>query len=206
MLERIKAILAQYSSQAAFSALVEERFAENKRGRAFILRALRIAAKEHEGSYRLDGRPVLVQPLAVAVLLMEYAQSRDTKLIAAALLHLFIEEVEGWNFHRLHRCFGYKVAQHVDFVSKEPGEDDRHWRVRTRLSHQKLRHAPASTQTLKLFDRFNNLLSIGYLPKWKQKRMLADTVEFYIPRSRKLGIFQEELLEAVKCASRVNAS
>jgi GTP diphosphokinase / guanosine-3',5'-bis(diphosphate) 3'-diphosphatase len=204
MLERINAILAQYSTEAAFLELVAARFGSNEKGHALIVRAFRTAFKAHKGSLRLDGRPTFSHPVAVAILLIEYAQVPDPEVIAAALLHLFIEDVEGWNFYRLHATFGFRVAQHVEFVSKQPGEDEKNWKARTALSHDKLLHAPVYTQMLKLFDRFNNLLSIFFLPKWKQKRMLRDTVEFYVPLSEKLGVLEKELLEAIKRASRAD--
>jgi (p)ppGpp synthase/HD superfamily hydrolase len=204
MLERINAILAQYSTEAAFLGLVEARFGSSKSGHDLIVRSFKTASRAHRGSIRLDGRPIFSHPIAVAVLLIECANVRDPEVIAAALLHLFIEDVEGWNFHRLHSTFGFRVAQHVEFVSKQPGEDEKNWKARTALSHDKLLHAPANTQRLKLFDRFNNLLSICFLPKWKQKRMLRDTVDFYVPLSAKLGVLEDELLEAIKLASRAD--
>lgn len=204
MLDVIKEIISKYSSEAAFLELVDMHFRSSKKGLALVRRAFKTASNAHEGKVRLDGKPILSHPVAVAVLLMECAHVRDPEVIAAALLHLFIEDVDGWDFHRLHATFGFRVAQHVEFVSKQPGEDDENWEIRTALSHDKLLHAPVNTQILKLFDRFNNLLSISFLPKWKQHRMLRDTVEFYIPLSRRRKILQEELLEAVKYASRAD--
>lgn len=204
MLDAIKELITKYSTEAAFLELVGVRFQSSKKGLALVLRAFKTASNAHKGKVRLDGKPIFSHPVAVAVLLMECANVRDPEVIAAALLHLFIEDVEGWNFHRLHSTFGFRVAQHVEFVSKQEGEDEENWQSRTALSHDKLLHAPVHTQMLKLFDRFNNLLSISFLPKWKQHRMLRDTVEFYIPLSHRRKMLEEELLEAVKCASRVD--
>lgn len=204
MLDRINAILAQYNSETAFLELIAERFSCDKEGCDLIVRSFKTASRAHKGKVRLDGRPIFSHPIAVAVLLMEYAEVCDPEVIAAALLHLFIEDVKGWDFHRLHSAFGFRVAQHVEFVSKQSEDDEKNWRVRTALSHDKLLHAPVQTQMLKLFDRFNNLLSISSLPKWKQKRMLRDTVEFYIPLAVDIKILESELLEAVKLASRTD--
>jgi GTP diphosphokinase / guanosine-3',5'-bis(diphosphate) 3'-diphosphatase len=208
MLDRIKELISKYSTVSSFELLVRKHFSKDRNGCVLVMRALRTAMREHRGKTRLDGNPVLGHPLAVAVLLMVRHQIREAEVIAAALLHLFIEDVDGWDFHRLHDAFGFKVAMNIWFVSKEPSkevdDEEEGWVRRTELSHDKLLHAPPGVQKLKLCDRFNNLLSIKSLPKWKQKRMLRDTVDYYVPLSRTLEAFEEELLEAVKCASRAD--
>jgi GTP pyrophosphokinase len=202
MLERIKAVLETYSTVSSFEVLVHKHFASDVKGHVLVMRALRLATREHKGESRLDGKPVLSHPIAIAVILMVILNEKSPDVIAAALLHLFIEEVPGWNFDRLHMTFGFKVASHVWFVSKTTRDDEKKWVLRTQLSHNKLLHAEASTQMLKLCDRLNNLLSIKFLPVWKQKRMLRDTVDFYVPLSSQLGVLEEALLEAIKEASR----
>jgi GTP pyrophosphokinase len=204
MLERIKALILRYSTIPAFRSLISARFAQDTGAQTLIFTALETAQVAHAGKYRLDGGSILSHPLAVAVLLLECGGVRESDAIAAALLHLFIEDVEGWDFDRLQSRFGMAVAQHVWYVSKKPGEDDENWQLRTSLAHERLLHAPRHTQLLKIFDRFNNLLSIEALPYWKQERMLRDTVEFYLPLCEQLELFTEELLEAIHLASRVN--
>lgn len=204
MLERIKALITRYSTVPAFRSLISTRFATDSDAQALIFKALEAAEAAHAGKQRLDGGSILSHPLAVAVLLLECGGVRRSDAIAAALLHLFIEDVDGWDFDRLQSRFGMAVAQHVWFVSKKSGEDDEYWELRTFLAHERLLHAPRDTQLLKIFDRFNNLLSIAALPQWKQERMLRDTVEFYLPLCEQLGLFTEELLEAIHFASRVN--
>ena len=207
MLDHIKAILKTYKTEHAFRKLVLRRFAPHTHGRALVLRALKTASKAHSATLRLEGELVLSQPIAVAVLLSEVLEERDPNLIAAALLHLFVEDVRGWSKRRLGRVFNPTVAAYVDFVTKEDGEDNEHsWNERTNRSHEKLLQAPLSVQKMKLCDRLSNLLSITFLPVWKEERMLRDTVDFYVPLSKKLGVLEEVLLEAVKYASRVNAS
>lgn len=204
MLRRIKTLLDTYSTVPDFQALVLCRFWNDPEGKALVMHALSTAEDAHKDEFRLDGKPVISHPIAVAVLLLEYLQLRNPDVIAGALLHLFIEDVEGWDFDRLVQVFGFEVAILVWLGSKQTGDDGNGWELRTRIAQLKLLHAPLEAQMLKLCDRFNNLLSISSLEKWKQLRMLQGTVAFYVPLSRSIKVLEEELLEAIKEASRVS--
>lgn len=204
MLGRINELIIRYGSERAFRNLILKRYTEDHRGRSHILQALKTASESFEGQSREDGKPIISHPINVALILLEYLRIRKPEVISAALLHLFIEDVPGWDYQRLMKMFGFETAIIVWCVSKRPDGTGLSWEVRTRFAHLKLQNAPVYAQMLKLCDRLHNLMTIASLDAYKRDRMLKDTLEFYVPLAQNIGVLEAELQDAISMQTQAD--
>ena len=154
---------------------------------ALVKRAFAFARKAHEGHRRYSGEPYLRHLSDTARTLAELGAGATT--IVAGLLHDSIEDV-GVKRETIVSEFGEEVAFLVDGVTK--------------LGHLKYKGADRHNESLrklfvamsedirilliKLADRLHNMKTLSYVPKDKQKRIAAETLEIHAPIAYRLGI------------------
>src|SRR3989338_497028 len=154
---------------------------------AFIKKAFTFVERVHLGHERLSGEPYLGHLSETAQILAELGASGIT--IVAGLLHDTIEDV-GVKRDEIVAEFGEEVAFLVEGVTK--------------LGHLKYRGINRHNESLrklfvamsedirvlliKLADRLHNMRTLSHVPKDKQKRIAAETLEIYAPIAYRLGI------------------
>lgn len=125
--------------------------------------AIEIAAKQHQGQMRRNGRtPYIVHPFTVAWMVSEYTESEDT--IIAALLHDVVEDTKGYGLAEIERDFGAEVAKMVGFLSENiniPNGDNLPWIERKKVQLERLRGADGETLLIKIMDHIHNTTTLA---------------------------------------------
>ena len=129
--------------------------------------AYTFASKAHDGQERMDGKPYISHPLAVARILVE--MNMDVDSICAGLMHDILEDcdIEKTN---IDKTFGKDVSEIVDGVSKIGKLDFQSRAERDINSFQKMALAMAKDVrviVVKLADRLHNMRTIDFLPRNK---------------------------------------
>ena len=143
----------------------------------------------HKHIKRISGEPYYTHPLKVAISLITDFGVTDCEIIAAALLHDTIEDVDGVNYELLNEKFGKNIAVMVEAVTKIKG-------VKTRTmdkgaTYSKLFLALIKNVMviiIKLADRLDNLRTLHYLDKAHQEAIGYETLNFYTPIAYRLGL------------------
>ena len=152
-----------------------------------IEKAKEFARKAHEGEMRNNGEPYFNHLQATAKTLQELGMSATT--IAAGFLHDTIEDV-GIAPETIEQEFGKDVRFIVEGVTKL-GHLKYHGTDRHNESLRKLFVAMSQdirVLIVKLCDRLHNMETLEFVPKEKQKRIAAETLEIYAPIAYRLGI------------------
>jgi len=152
-----------------------------------IDKAREFAHKAHEGKLRNNGEPYFNHLEATAKSLQELGMSAST--IAAGYLHDAIEDV-GIAPEIIEQEFGKDVRFIVEGVTKL-GHLKYHGSDRHNESLRKLFVAMSQdirVLIVKLCDRLHNMETLQFVPKEKQKRIAAETLEIYASLAYRLGI------------------
>jgi GTP pyrophosphokinase len=198
MLERIRKIFIAKGSYEAFFEVVGRYWPKGSEGYIVIERAYGTAEVAFAEKHRDNGERYFEHLRAVALILMVYLRVRDANLIAAALLHDIIEDIDGWNQERIAAEFNQTISQLVWWVSKQrlsDFNDDK--AARNRAYHEKLGRAPREACIIKLADRLHNLLTLWDWPIEEQKRKVSETQDFYLPISYREILLIHELEAAI---------
>jgi GTP pyrophosphokinase len=123
---------------------------------------------------------------------------RDANIIAAALLHDIVEDIQNWSQDRVTTEFNQAVGELVWWVSKPSltlfkGDKE----ARNRMYHQNLTRAPRAALLIKLADRLHNLLTMWGCDEEKQRRKVVETQDFYLPLAEKEFALIHELEAAI---------
>jgi GTP pyrophosphokinase len=161
--------------------------------RAFLERALAYSEKAHEGQNRASGEPYLIHPIHVTRILLDLLRRRsDTDILAAALLHDVVEDIQNIRLADLERDFGADVARLVDGVTKIGGlrfpdaesEQSENFRKMLLSMAQDIR-----VILIKLADRLHNMRTLEFLKEAPRREKIArETKEIYAPLAHRLGI------------------
>ncbi len=154
-----------------------------------ILRALGSAQRAHAGQKRFSGADYIVHPIGAALILAEILP--EATCIAATLLHDVPEDTKT-TLADIKKLFGEEISRLVDGVTKLG-------KVRLRNSKdeyyvENLRKMFVATSKdiriilIKLADRIDNMRTIEFVKKEKQKRIAEETLEIYAPIASRLGI------------------
>lgn len=152
-----------------------------------IEKAREFAENAHKGKLRNNGEPYFNHLLATANHLKEIGMSAPT--IAAGFLHDSIEDV-GVSPETIEKEFGKDIRFIVEGVTKL-GHIKYHGTDRHNESLRKLFVAMSQdirVLIVKLCDRLHNMETLKFIPKEKQKRIAAETLEIYAPIAYRLGI------------------
>ncbi len=152
-----------------------------------VKKAFAFVERAHLEHKRLSGEPYLKHLSETAQILTDLGAGGAT--IAAGLLHDTIEDV-GIKREEIVKEFGEEIAFLVEGVTK--------------LGHLKYRGIDRHNESLrklfvamsedirvlliKLADRLHNMRTLSYVPKDKQRRIAAETLEIYAPIAYRLGI------------------
>ena len=152
-----------------------------------IKKAFSFVERAHQGHERLSGEPYLQHLSETAQILAELGVGGAT--IVAGLLHDTIEDV-GIKREEIIAEFGEEIAFLVEGVTKL-GHLKYKGTNRHNESLRKLFVAMSEdirVLLIKLADRLHNMITLSHVPKDKQKRIAAETLEIYAPIAYRLGI------------------
>jgi len=156
--------------------------------------AFEMALRAHENQNRESGEPYILHPLEVAHICADLGM--DEASLVAALLHDTVEDTP-IRLKRIRQVFGDEVAQmvdaltkikHIDFFARFSGRTLSDEQAR---NLQKLFIAMARdfrVLVVKLADRLHNLRTLGNLPRERVERIARETLDFYVPLARRLGL------------------
>ena len=153
-----------------------------------VVKAYEVGAKAHDGQTRRSGEPYISHPVAVAQILADMGM--DGQTIAAAILHDVVEDT-ATDLEDLEEQFGSEIALLVDGVSKL---DQIQFNSRAEAQAESFRKMMLAmiedirVIMVKLADRLHNMKTLDAMPREKQARIAAETLEIYAPIANRLGM------------------
>lgn len=155
--------------------------------RADILRACHFGDMAHIKDKRKSGEPYITHPIAVAEILAGFRLDRDT--IIAAILHDTVEDTDVTHEFLLAE-FGETVARLVDGVTKLKTSSMNKQQSKAATFHKILAATIIDPRVLiiKLADRLHNMSTLDAVREEKQKSTAKETLDFYIPFARIMGL------------------
>ncbi len=153
--------------------------------------ALDFAFAAHGDQWRRSGDPYIMHPCNVARILAEELDILDPEILAAALLHDTIEDVESVTKEGLVKQFGGKVAAIVDGCTKVTHFSGDRQNFKKRVHRKIFSGAAARPEVMlvKLADRLHNLRTLSSMPRHKRQKIAAETLDIYAPMATILGLF-----------------
>ena len=153
--------------------------------------ALDFAGRAHGSQWRRSGDPYIMHPCSVARILAEELDIRNPEILAAALLHDTVEDVEEVTGDVIREKFGVNVEAIVEGCTKVT-----HY-TGDRQSFKKLVHrkifsgaaAKLEVMVVKLADRLHNLRTLSSMPRDKRQKIADETLDIYAPLATILGLF-----------------
>ncbi|WP_028585405.1 RelA/SpoT family protein [Desulfogranum mediterraneum] len=153
--------------------------------------ALDFALEAHGNQWRRSGDPYIMHPCSVARILAEELDIIDAEILAAALLHDTVEDVEEVSNETIRDHFGSTVEAIVDGCTKVTHySGDR--QTFKKLVHRKIFSGAAArleVMLVKLADRLHNLRTLSSMPRHKRQKIAAETLDIYAPLATILGLF-----------------
>ena len=173
-----------------------------------IKHAYEFAANAHAGVYRQSGEPYIVHPVDVANILA--IMRTDVSTICAGLLHDVIEDTP-YTYEDIKKEFGRDIAKIVLGVTKINRAEDvdlstLHMQIDVtnpeeieNLNRKKIAETikeEPRAGIVKLADRTDNMLTIGYKTPLKQQSKSVETLDLYAPVANGFGIYKiQQILE-----------
>jgi len=153
--------------------------------------ALDFATEAHGDQWRRSGDAYILHPCSVAKILAEEMDITDPEILAAALLHDTIEDVEEVTAAVVGERFGSYVQAIVEGCTKVTHRSvDR--QTQSKIVHRKIFSGAAlrpEVMLVKLADRLHNLRTLKSMPKNKRQRIAAETLDIYAPLATVFGLF-----------------
>lgn len=153
--------------------------------------ALDFAVAAHEGQMRRSGDPYIVHPCATARILAEELDIKNAEILAAALLHDTIEDVEEIVPALIREKFGPTVEAIVVGCTKVKHHSGDKQALKKLVHRQLFTGAAARPEVMivKIADRLHNLRTLDSMPRHKRQRIADETLDFYAPLATILGLF-----------------
>jgi len=153
--------------------------------------ALDFACKAHANQWRRSGDPYIMHPCNVARILAEELDIRNAEILAAALLHDTVEDVESVTSAVIREKFGPRVEGIVEGCTKVTHHvgDKQTFK---KLVHRKIFSGAAArpeVMIVKLADRLHNLRTLSSMPRHKRQKIADETLDIYAPLATILGLF-----------------
>jgi Na+/proline symporter len=179
------------------TALLRSLYKETSIDMELAKKAIMYIKKYHSYMKRKSGEPFYLHPIAATEILLVYTQ--DQAAILATLLHDTVEDTS-LTLAEIGVIFGPEVAAIVNKVTHLDGQFrrirmDAHENVRQLLEETDVR-----VLQVKLADRLHNMRTIEGHPQLAKRRKIAEeTLHFFVPIARYLGLQQieEELQELI---------
>nr|WP_320011690.1 HD domain-containing protein [uncultured Desulfobulbus sp.] len=154
-------------------------------------KALDFAVDAHGDQWRRSGDPYIMHPCSVARILAEELDLRNPEILAAALLHDTVEDVDEVTDEVIREQFGPTVEAIVEGCTKVTHySGDR--QTFKKLVHRKIFSGAAAkleVMIVKLADRLHNLRTLASMPKRKRQKIADETLDIYAPLATILGLF-----------------
>ncbi len=153
--------------------------------------ALDFAIEAHFDQWRKSGDAYILHPCSVAKILAEEMDITHPEILAAALLHDTVEDVEEVTAEVVGKRFGQYVQSIVEGCTKvtHVSGSKQHNSQRT---HRKIFSGAAlrpEVMLVKLADRLHNLRTLQALPRKKRQRIADETIDIYAPLATVFGLF-----------------
>lgn len=153
--------------------------------------ALDFALEAHGDQWRRSGDPYIMHPCNVARILSEELDINNPEILAAALLHDTIEDVDYVTPALIRDKFGPNVEAIVEGCTKVTHyTGDR--QTFQKLVHRKIFSGAAAkpeVMIVKLADRLHNLRTLSSMPRHKRQKVADETLNIYAPLATILGLF-----------------
>ena len=153
--------------------------------------ALDFATDAHDDQWRRSGDAYILHPCSVAKILSEEMDITDPEILAAALLHDTVEDVEEVTSEVVGKNFGSYVQAIVEGCTKVThlsGSKQAH----SQQVHRKIFSGAAlrpEVMLVKLADRLHNLRTLSAMPRNKRQRIADETLDIYAPLATVFGLF-----------------
>jgi len=153
--------------------------------------ALDFATEAHFDQWRRSGDAYILHPCSVAKILAEQMDITDPEILAAALLHDTVEDVEEVTSEVVGEHFGSYVQAIVEGCTKvthRSGDKQSH----SKRVHRKIFSGAAlrpEVMLVKLADRLHNLRTLQAMPRNKRQRIADETLDIYAPLATVFGLF-----------------
>jgi len=153
--------------------------------------ALDFAVQAHAGQWRKSGDSYILHPCNVARILAEEMEVRDPEILAAALLHDTVEDVDEVTTEVIGERFGKNVEAIVDGCTKIThffGDKQTFYK----MVHRKIFSGAAArleVMLVKLADRLHNLRTLDAMPRDRRQKVSDETLDIYAPMARVMGLF-----------------
>jgi guanosine-3',5'-bis(diphosphate) 3'-pyrophosphohydrolase len=153
--------------------------------------ALDFAQKAHAGQKRRSGEPYILHPCQVARILAEELDIKNPEILAAALLHDTVEDVDQVTIELIGDLFGNNVAAIVDGCTKiihYSGDKQTFYK----LVHRKIFSGAASrleVMLIKMADRLHNLRTLSAMPRDRRQKVADETLDIYAPMAKVMGFY-----------------
>jgi GTP pyrophosphokinase len=153
--------------------------------------ALDFAVKAHAGQWRKSGDSYILHPCNVARILVEEMEIRDPEILAAALLHDTVEDVQEVTTEVIGERFGKNVEAIVDGCTKIThflGDKQTFYK----MVHRKIFSGAAArleVMLVKLADRLHNLRTLEAMRRDRRQKVSDETLDIYAPMARVMGLF-----------------
>ncbi|MEM7382873.1 MAG: HD domain-containing protein [Bacteroidota bacterium] len=174
--------------EAKFLATIESK---TKADLTVIEKALKLIKYYHGPAKRKSGEPFYLHPLAVAQIVLDYTKDQDT--IVGALLHDTVEDTE-LPLSQLGFLFNASVQRIVDGVTNLDSNLQTLHKVKLTPQEniqQLLEAADQRSLYIKIADRVHNMRTIqGHRSVAKQKAIATETLQFFVPYAKQLGLLQ----------------
>ncbi|MEL6413017.1 MAG: HD domain-containing protein, partial [Bacteroidota bacterium] len=168
------------------TALLERLRQETQVDMDLVEKAIGAIKKYHASVKRKSGEPFYLHPIAATDILLSYCT--DPEAILAALLHDTVEDTV-FTLAEMGVVFGTGVAAIVNKVTHLDGQLHRVKMDTLENLQQLLEEQDKRVLQVKLADRLHNMRTIGGHPSLqKQKKVAAETLQFFVPIARYLGI------------------
>ncbi|NOR24284.1 MAG: HD domain-containing protein [Desulforhopalus sp.] len=153
--------------------------------------ALDFSIDAHDDQWRRSGDAYILHPCSVAKILAEEMDITHPEILAAALLHDTVEDVEEVTADLVGQKFGGYVQAIVEGCTKVTHvSGDK--QTDSRNTHRKIFTGAAlrpEVMLVKLADRLHNLRTLQAMPKAKRQRIADETIDIYAPLATVFGLF-----------------
>ncbi len=153
--------------------------------------ALNFATDAHYDQWRKSGDAYILHPCSVAKILAAEMDILHPEILAAALLHDTVEDVEEVTIELLREKFGPYVQTIVEGCTKVTQSSGDKQSDYKRI-HRKIFSGAAlrpEVMLVKLADRLHNLRTLRAMPKSKQQKIADETLDIYAPLATVFGLF-----------------
>lgn len=177
----------------------------NAAERRDIIDACKFGDLAHIKDKRKSGEPYITHPIAVAEILAGFRLDRDT--IIAAILHDTVEDTDVSD-DEIEQRYGKVVARLVDGVTKLKSSSHNKQQNKAATFHKILTATLDDPRVLiiKLADRLHNMSTLDAVRPEKQRATAQETLDFYVPFARLMGLNDIADYIEVLCYRNLDAS